>query len=635
MERNPDASRYSARPLAPLGFLLLGLAAPAAAPAQGPGDPPPPACSGAFEAVADATVVELDPAGSYGTGPIVVQGNAGGERIGLVSFAPGPGFPRDATVYQARLEMTLFELAVAAGDAATIAATEEAWSEPTVTWNSRPAPLPGTATMPLDRAPGEVVAADVTTLFRRWQQGAAASFDLIVSLPQPGQASFFEHGVVGQPPGPRLVVSCAPVSEPLPIDPTTGDVAQQAGIELLQSLSTGPVELRIERGAVRFASFDVPVPASVGRNRDAQAQWFLDQFSGLLRTPAAEDQWQLVRREPSVGAVYFRQLHQGIPVFPSELALFFADGSVRTAKSLGGNYVPDLAVPGEPRLPAHEAEQLALALAPGATVAGAGPPAIFGDSLLVFLNAGLLGGDDPATYLTWQVQVARNGEPAALFIDAHTGTLRHVRALAQDAFDLEIKDRTGAGPINWPCWQTGSRAPLHGGGSGRRQPAGRGDRCVRSCQRCRQLLAYGAGPRLLRRPGAAGPDAPRHRLFAPEPERQLLADLRGLRFLQPVRAARHPGPRVHPRRRRLHQQPRIRIPVRRAQRELRRHLRPGGRRRRLAGRRGPAERSAAQHERSAAGRAAGPDAPGAHRGGRRQRRRPHQQRHPEQGGLSP
>ncbi len=455
MERNPDASRYSARPLAPLGFLLLGLAAPAAALAQGPGDPPPPACSGAFEAVADATVVELDPAGSYGTGPIVVQGNAGGERIGLVSFAPGPGFPRDATVYQARLEMTLFELAVAAGDAATISATEEAWSEPTVSWNSRPAPLPGAATMPLDRAPGEVVAADVTTLFRLWQQGAAASFDVAISLPQPGEASFFEHGVVGQPPGPRLVVSCAPVSEPLPIDPTTGDVAQQAGIELLQSLSTGPVELRIEHGAVRFASFEVSVPEAVGRNRDAQALWFLDQFSGLLRAPAAEDQWQLVRREPSVGAVVFRQLHRGIPVVGAELALFFGDGGVRTARSLGGSYLPGIEAPPEPRLAAGEAEAIARALrsAPDGAV-----PRTAGETKLVYFDRELLGFPERGTYLAWQVNLVTDAGFEQLFVDARSGFLRHARTLEQEAFDLELRTHDNAATIDADCW--GINLPL-------------------------------------------------------------------------------------------------------------------------------------------------------------------------------
>lgn len=453
---NRPISRARTRPrvLATLGFLVHACAMTPAAQAQ---EPAPLSCGGTFTAVADATVVSADPGGNYGTGPIWVAANAGGEQRGLIAFAPGAGFPRDATVYQARLELTLFELAVAPDTAATVEASEESWSEATVTWDTRPQALPVAAALPLDRAPGQVVSADVTTLFRRWQQGSAARFDLVVSLPQAGQASFFEHGVIGLPEGPRLVVSCAPAPEPPPIDPTTGDVAQQAGIELLQSLSTTPVQLRIDRGVVRFASFDVPVPAAVGSNRDAQALWFLDQFSGLLRSPAGgPDEWQLVRREPAVGAVYFRQLHQGIPVFPSELSLFFADGSVRTAKSLGANYVPDLAMPGEPRLSAYEVEQLALALAPGVEVAGDGPPAIFGDSLLVYLNTGLLGGDDAATYLTWQVQVARNGEPSALFIDAHTGKLRHVRALAEDAFDLEIKDRTGAGPINWPCWQTGA-----------------------------------------------------------------------------------------------------------------------------------------------------------------------------------
>lgn len=438
------------------GFLLLTLLATSATVrAQGPGDPPPPPCSGAFEAVADATLVETDPAGNFGTGPIFVQGGAAGERIGLVSFVPTATFPRDATVYEARLEMTLFEVAVAAGESASVAASEEPWSEPTVTWDTRPSPLAGEASMPVDRAPGEVVSADVTTLFRRWQQGAAASFDLQVSLPQPGQASFFEHGVVGQPPGPRLVVSCAPVTEPLPIDPTTGDVAQQAGIALLQSLSTEPPVIRIERGAVRFASFDVPVPAAVGRNRDAQAQWFLTQFTDLLRTPAAEDQWQLVRREPALGAVVFRQLHRGIPVVGAELALFFGDGSVRKARSLGGSYLPGIEVPLEPRLAADEAEAIARALrsAPDGTL-----PRTAGEIKLVYFDRELLGFAERGTYLAWQVNLVTDAGFEQLFVDARNGLLRHARKLEQEAFDLELRTHGNAATIDADCW--GTNLPL-------------------------------------------------------------------------------------------------------------------------------------------------------------------------------
>jgi len=439
----------------PIALLLLSLATPPVARAGSPGEPPPPACGGAFDAVADATAVELDPAGNYGAGPISVQGNSGGEQLGLVAFDLGAGFPRGATVYQARLEMTLFEIAVAAGDAASVAATGEPWTEATVTWDTRPQPLPAEASMPLDRVPGEVVAADVTTLFRRWQQGAAASFDLEIKLPQPGQASFHEHGVVGQPPGPRLVVSCAPVPEPIPVDPTTGDAAQQAGIELLQSLSTVPVELRIERGAVRFASFEVPVPVAVGSNRDAQAQWFLEHFSSLLRTPAAEDQWQLVRREPAIGAVIFRQLHRGIPVVGAELALFFGDGSVRKARSLGGAYVPGIEVPPEPRLSGEEAEAIAIALA---TPLGGPVPRLAGETKLSYLDRQLLGFQAGGTFLVWQVNLVLAGGLSHAYVDALDGTVRDVRGSEQDAFDLEIRAHGGSSAKDADCW--GSDLPL-------------------------------------------------------------------------------------------------------------------------------------------------------------------------------
>lgn len=444
-------SRSCLRMLAAIGILLETTAAPPV-PAQ---EPPPPACSGAFEAVADATLVEADPATNHGAGPIFVAANAGGEQRGLIAFDLGAGFPRAATVYLARLEMTLFELAAAPDAAATVAASEESWSEATVTWGTRPPTLPVAVSLPLDRAPGEVVSADVTVLFRRWQQGTAATFDLVLALSEAGQASFFEHGVVGQPPGPRLVVSCAPVPEPIPADPSTGDVAQQAGVGLLQSLSTTPVQLRIERGAVRFASFDVAVPAAVGSNRDLQAQWFLQQFSGLLRTPAAEDQWQLARREPAIGSVVFRQLHLGIPVAGAELALFFADGSVRRATSLGGAYVPGIEVPPEPRLPAREAEAVALALA---TPLGGPAPRLAGETKLAYFDRALFGFSALGTYLTWQVPLTTAEGLVNFFIDARDGALRYTRRHQQDAFDLDMRTHGGAASGDADCW--GSNLPL-------------------------------------------------------------------------------------------------------------------------------------------------------------------------------
>ena len=446
-----SSPRTCLRLLAALGLLLETMAAPPV-PAQ---EPSPPACSGTFTAVADATVMAADPAGNHGTGPVFVAGYAAGQQRGLVSFAPGAGFPRATTVYQARLEMTLFELAAGPEAAVTVEATEAGWSEATVTWDTRPETLPTAASLPLDRAPGEIVAADVTTLFRRWQQGAAATFDLALTLPEPGQASFFERGGVGQPAGPRLVVSCAPVPDPVPVDPATGDVAQQAGIELLQSLSSSPPVVRLERGAVRFSSFDVAVPAAVGSDRDLQARWFLQQFSGLLRTPAAEDQWQLVRREPAIGGVVFRQLHLGIPVAGAELALFFADGSVRRAKSLGGAYVPGIEVPPEPRLPAREAEAFALALA---TPPGGPPPRLAGETKLAYFDRALFGFSDPGTYLTWQVPLTTAEGLVSLFVDARDGSLRYTRHHQQDAFDLDMRTHGGAASGDADCW--GSNLPL-------------------------------------------------------------------------------------------------------------------------------------------------------------------------------
>ena len=67
---------------------------------------------------------------------------------------------------------------------------------------------------------------------------------------------------------PRLVIECGPPAPPpvfdLPDNPDVPDSQQAAGLLELQSDSELTLTVRLEDGAVQFASFDVPIPAAAG-----------------------------------------------------------------------------------------------------------------------------------------------------------------------------------------------------------------------------------------------------------------------------------------------------------------------------------------------------------------------------------
>jgi hypothetical protein len=102
------------------------------------------------------------------------------------------------------------------------------------------------------------------------------------------------------------VVACALPSSSIPEDSSAADAAQQAGYDLLKVNSIITPTLTLENGAVRFASFDLPVPGNMRRDNLSRAQWFLSVYKDLLRMQNSVQDWQLLRRAPDGVTLVFR-----------------------------------------------------------------------------------------------------------------------------------------------------------------------------------------------------------------------------------------------------------------------------------------------------------------------------------------
>jgi len=143
-------------------------------------------------------------------------------------------------------------------------------------------------------------------------------------------------------------------------------------------------------------------------------------------------------------------------VVGAEVALFFADGSVRKATGLGGSYVPGIETPAEPKLTAVEAEEVVRAF--HTSSAGAAAPRVTGETKLVYLDRRRIGLEDGDTALAWQVNLATGEGLLNVFVDALNGRLHYTRRPEREAYDLELRDHGGAASSDVDCW--GQSIPL-------------------------------------------------------------------------------------------------------------------------------------------------------------------------------
>ena len=136
----------------------------------------------------------------------------------------------------------------------------------------------------------------------------------------------------------------------------------------------------------------------------------------MLGIPEADEDLQMIRQTEDGMHVFFRQLHNGIPVLGAEIAVHMDEDSYL---SVNGGYLPHVMAPVIPFLTAPEAEALALATSEAADQ-------VTGDTQLRYVDMDLLAVPGSDTRLTWQVHLANNNRFAkveTVFVDAFTGEI--------------------------------------------------------------------------------------------------------------------------------------------------------------------------------------------------------------------
>ncbi len=401
---------------------------------------PPPTCGGSYTPNADASLYSDQPAQNTGSNvQLQIVNTASYTHTALLSFDLGATIPPSATITNAALELSLSQAPSPVPYRLQARAVRGSWSKGAVTWNNHPELGAQFPPQYYSQDTSASLRVEVRDLVNLWATGTITQTSILLQ-PLAGDLTdvrFASRESLVKFTTPRLVVESAPYSPPPPYDATAGDLRQMAGFARLEAASVTTPTFRLERGAVRFATLDVPVPLQVGSDGLARAQWFTRVYSDVLRLSDPTVELQLVRRTPDDQDIFFRQRHNGIPVFPAELGVHLYNGHVTM---LGGGYQPDITLSPTPKLAARQAETLALAL-----FGAASDTRVRGDTQLRYLNLGLIGNPDRNTYLTWEVPMP-NGD--SYFIDANSGALRFVNTRTKP-WTLALRSRYNLGPSNY------------------------------------------------------------------------------------------------------------------------------------------------------------------------------------------
>jgi Thermolysin metallopeptidase, catalytic domain/Thermolysin metallopeptidase, alpha-helical domain len=351
--------------------------------------------------------------------------------------------PAGSAIQSAELELHLASAQLFPRFVLGYAGAAAPWSEGSVMWNSRPASVGkyGEVSYYVKAGTVGVVRMDVTALVRLWATGKIKERTLVL---RPGSAdmdvSFHSRETLKIEDRPSLVVRCNPIQKAVPADSALMDARQMAAFKKLKADSALTPWIQVDQGGVRIARLDLPIPPAAGATGSERARWFVSTYADALRLRDPATQMQLARRSRDGQHIFFRQLHEGIPVIPAELGVHMQDGRIVI---VGGGYVPDITADPTPKLTAAEAEKIVLGLVPEGVDR---PPQ------LRFLNTGLTGGPDKETYLTWLVPI-RQG--TGYFVDASSGRVRQVRPAALFDFGLDLEDANAADySLNCADWDT-------------------------------------------------------------------------------------------------------------------------------------------------------------------------------------
>jgi Zn-dependent metalloprotease len=229
-------------------------------------------------------------------------------------------------------------------------------------------------------------------------------------------------------------------------------VPQQIALLALDEASARPMEIRFERGIPTTVRVDVAVPPEPNGDKLRQGLGFLTQFQAVygLRDPVEQLYLDRIstRGEDNLQHLYFRQRHQGLPVFGTALNVQMSGDSVRLTH---GRWLPDLPPFPTPAMSAQQAVDAALRRAGGGLQAIGRPMRGIVD---------VAGSDAPApeprqVYRTTLVGLDEAGERGiwTAFLDADTGeTLKRLTQVMDhdDWKDLDVQ--TVNGTDSDTCW---------------------------------------------------------------------------------------------------------------------------------------------------------------------------------------
>jgi len=402
-----------------------------------------PSCGGVFPVAADATIDREWPATPRGEEETLeVAGFAAGTgaRSVLLQFNLDGAIPPGSTINRVTLELP--HIVSGPGEITfAVYPVEGFWEEWWVTWYARPSGVGGKVTRSVEYE--GVAAIDVTDLATAWATGTypSASFELAATR-------FYEEIILrsretGE--GPRLHIACSPPSPQFDAPADGDDALQMQALDQLRGLSTRPVSLRLDGGALTTAEMGIPTPVSMTGDPQARADWFIDLFRGALRSASPADDLQLSRRSADGLHLFYRQRHAGVPVFPGELGVHLSQDEVI---GLTGRYTLQIELDNVPRLGDFLARELAVA------AAGTGAAAT-GITTLTYLDLRTMKVGDNQVHLAWKTTVTGGTTPGTYYIDAVSGQKLLTLPLEEDAFVLRLSTGGGADPGGgiWnTCW---------------------------------------------------------------------------------------------------------------------------------------------------------------------------------------
>ncbi len=401
-------------------------------------------CSFTVPALADAGITGRFPDTNYASQTLLeVSDNlAGWQEIALMRFSLAR-LTSDISIHQVFLEVDISGNSFSRDETFQAFTILEDWNEANVTWNNQPE-------VHLNRRStnaaytGGVLHLDVTTLVQSWLSRPDGVFGLALHPAVEDMEVTFhsrESNAEGVS-GPRLIVHCADVN-PTPVrDAAPDDTARVADMTRLESESSQTPRLEIQRGVLRSAVFDLELGPGSGSTLVQKANYFVENYKGLIGFEEPADELQISRISPDGEWVFYRQRHQGIPVYGAYASVHISGQHVQY---FGGNYLSHISRSPLPRLSRERAEAIALELA--STNAR-----VIGDTQLRYLNLGLFRDTEAETYLAWLVNIQDNSAWRALMIDAETGKVLFEPATELDGFNLEVRDADLKGYGTW-CFE--------------------------------------------------------------------------------------------------------------------------------------------------------------------------------------